>query len=307
MNNTQIAPVSDGLVLDGKALAQAYHAKIAAEVSEIKEKKLRAPGLAVILVGADPASQTYVRTKSRVAKECGFELFDATLAADTSDQELLLTIDRFNQDKSVDGILLQLPLPNGRSAAKFIERIDPSKDADGLHPLNQGRLFGGVKGVVPCTPFGVMKLIDHSFSGSSTYVANRAAKDLSGLNAVVVGRSVLVGKPVAALLLDRNATVTIAHSRTANLSEVISRADIVVAAVGKAGLVKGEWIKSGATVIDVGTNRTAEGKLVGDVEFISAKARARAITPVPGGVGPMTVAMLMWNTLLASKNIQGIN
>ena len=224
-----------------------------------------------------------------------------------TDAELFDVIDGFNADPKVDGILLQLPLPNARPAGVFIERIDPAKDADGLHPLNQGRLFGGLKGVKPCTPFGVMKLIDFAFATPEQRSAgNLPERDLSGQRAVVLGRSVLVGKPVAALLLDRNATVTIAHSRTNKLDAVVRESDIVVAAVGRAGLVRGDWIKPGATVIDVGTNRSADGKLVGDVEFAAAAKHARAITPVPGGVGPMTVAILMWNTLLASRNIQGV-
>ena len=295
----------NALVVDGKALAAAFHARIAASVAEMKHSGLRRPGLAVILAGDNPASQTYVRTKSRVAKECGFELFDALLAADVSERELFAVIDNFNADPKIDGILLQLPLPNSRPAGPFIDRIDPKKDADGLHPLNQGRMFAGLDGVKPCTPFGVMKLIDYALA-ENRLGSDFPECDLSGLRAVVLGRSVLVGKPVAALLLDRNATVTIAHSRTKDLAAIVAEADIVIAAVGRAGLVRGDWIKPGAVVIDVGTNRSAEGKLVGDVEFASAIKRARAITPVPGGVGPMTVAMLMWNTLLASKKIQGV-
>ena len=295
----------NALVIDGKALAAAFHARIAASVAEMKHRGLRRPGLAVILAGENPASQTYVRTKSRIAKECGFELFDAILSSDVTDSELFEVIEGFNADPKVDGVLLQLPLPNSRQAGAFIERIDPRKDADGLHPLNQGRLFGGLPGVKPCTPYGVMKLIDYALAQNRSAI-DFPERDLSGLSAVVLGRSVLVGKPVAAMLLERNATVTIAHSRTKDLAAVVAQSDIVVAAVGRAGLVRGDWIKPGAIVIDVGTNRGNDGKLVGDVDFSGAAKRARAITPVPGGVGPMTVAMLMWNTLLASKKIQGV-
>jgi methylenetetrahydrofolate dehydrogenase (NADP+)/methenyltetrahydrofolate cyclohydrolase len=251
------------------------------------------PGLAVVLVGDDPASQVYVRGKTKAAREAGVEPFDHHLPATTSQQELLALVGRLNRDPAVDGVLVQLPLPAQIDASAVIEAIDPGKDVDGFHPENVGRLWSGAPRFVPCTPLGVMRLLAE------------AGTTVAGARAVVVGRSNIVGKPMAALLLAAHATVTLCHSRTADLAAEVGRADVLVAAIGKAELVRGAWIKPGATVIDVGMNRRPDGKLVGDVEFTAAAERAGAITPVPGGVGPMTIAMLLANTVASAQRRRG--
>ncbi len=275
-------------IIDGKALAEKFRGLIK---SEISEKHLE-PGLAVVLVGNNAASQVYVRNKKKACAEVSIKSFDHTLPEETSEADLLKLINKLNADKSVHGILVQLPLPEHIDSQKVLNAISPDKDVDGFHPVNLGRLLSGQKGLRPCTPVGVMEMID-----STGY-------DLKGKHAVVVGRSNIVGKPVAVMLLERHATVTICHSRTVNLPEVVKAADVVVAALGKAEFVKGSWIKKGAVVIDVGINRTTEGKLVGDVEFAEASKHAGFISPVPGGVGPMTIAMLLKNTLNSCKEIK---
>lgn len=281
-------------IIDGKAAAAALRARVAGEVERFRAATGRAPGLAVVLVGEDPASAVYVRSKGKATVEAGMESFEHRLPAETGEAELLALVDRLNADPAVDGILVQLPLPPQIDEAKVITRIDPNKDVDGFHPINAGRLATGLAGFVPCTPLGCLKLLEDTLG------------DLSGKSAVVIGRSNIVGKPMALLLLDANCTVTIAHSRTRDLPEVVRGADIVVAAVGRAEMVKGEWLKPGATVIDVGINRLppnegeAKGRLVGDVDFESASAVAGAITPVPGGVGPMTIACLIRNTFVSA-------
>jgi methylenetetrahydrofolate dehydrogenase (NADP+)/methenyltetrahydrofolate cyclohydrolase len=246
-------------------------------------------GLATVLVGDDPASQVYVGHKQKACGEVGIRSFGHRLPATTTQPELVGLVRELAADPSVHGILVQLPLPKGLDPDAVIDAIPPAKDVDGLHPVNQGRLMAGVPGLRSCTPLGVMRLLDET------------GVELKGARAVVVGRSVLVGKPLALLLLERHATVTLCHSRTRDLGAEVGRADVVVAAAGQPGLVRGEWIAPGAVVIDVGTNRTPEGKLCGDVEFAVARERARAITPVPGGVGPMTVAMLLSNTVTAAE------
>jgi len=274
-------------IIDGKALAARIRARIAQDVTRLCSRGVT-PGLAVVLVGDDPASQIYVRGKTRACAEVGVKTFDHRLGADTSEAALLDLVARLNDDANVDGILVQLPLPAGIDERKVLRLVDPQKDVDGFHPTNLGLLMVGEPRFVACTPFGVMKLLEE------------AGTELTGARAVVIGRSNIVGKPVASLLLAANATVTVCHSKTKNLAEEVARADVVVAAVGRPQAIKGAWIKEGATVIDVGTNRLDTGKLVGDVEFEAARARATAITPVPGGVGPMTIAMLLENTLLAA-------
>lgn len=289
-------------IIDGKAVAAEIVAKVTAHAASIAGTVV--PGLATILVGEDPASQVYVASKSRMAKECGFHSVQHTLPRETTQAELLALVDRLNNDPAIHGILVQLPLPDHIDSGAVIQAISPDKDVDGFHFINVGKLGTGEidSAFVPCTPAGCMLLIDRV-----------RGRDLSGLSAVVVGRSNIVGKPMANLLLAANATVTIAHSRTANLPEVVRQADIVVAAVGRPQMIKGDWIKPGATVIDVGINRIpapekGEGKtrLVGDVDFNSASKVAGAITPVPGGVGPMTIAMLMANTLTAACRAAGL-
>jgi methylenetetrahydrofolate dehydrogenase (NADP+)/methenyltetrahydrofolate cyclohydrolase len=245
--------------------------------------------LATVLVGDDPASATYVRNKRKACAECGIESIAHELPATTRQAELLDLVHSLNARADADGILVQLPLPGGLNVGAVTEAIDPAKDVDGLHPTNQGRLVAGLPGLRPCTPLGVLRLLDS------------AGVELKGARAVVVGRSNLVGKPVAFLLLERHATVTLCHSRTRALAEEVHRADVLIAAMGQPRFIQGEWVRRGATVIDVGTNRTPEGKLVGDVDFDGAAARAAAITPVPGGVGPMTIAMLLKNTLAAAR------
>ena len=285
--------LSMGRVLDGKAIAAAVRAEAAAEVAILAGAGV-VPGLAVVLVGDDPASQVYVRNKTRACDEVGVVHFDHRLPATTTQADLEQLIDGLNADPRVHGVLLQLPLPRGLDSAALLRRLDPAKDVDGLLSENVGRLWTAEPRFVPCTPLGVMRLL------------REAGTPIAGAHAVVVGRSGLVGKPVAALLLAEDATVTIAHSRTRDLRALIERADIVVAAVGKPGLIAGEWIKPGATVIDVGINRLADGRLVGDVEFEPARARAAAISPVPGGVGPLTIAMLLHNTLRAARLRAGL-
>ena len=273
-------------IIDGKGIAAKVRAEVASDVARLREKGIQ-PGLATVLVGVDPASAIYVRNKVRACAEAGIESFGRQLSAETTQAELLAVVDELNADPAVHGILVQLPLPEGLDQREVIERISPAKDVDGLHPESQGRLVGGLKGLRPCTPLGSMRLL------------SEAGVDLRGKHAVVVGRSVLVGKPIALLLLEAHATVTICHSRTANLAEEIRRADVVIAALGRPEAIQGEWIKPGAAVIDVGINRTEDG-LKGDVDFATARHRAGCITPVPGGVGPMTIAMLLRNTVIAA-------
>lgn len=280
-------------IIDGKAIAAGLRKAIAAEVATLVRAGVPLPGLAVVLVGEDPASQVYVRSKGAATREAGMASFEHRLPAQTSERDLLALIDRLNRQPDVDGILVQLPLPKHIDQAKVIEAIDPAKDVDGFHPINFGHLAAGGEALVPCTPSGCLLL------------AQSVRPNLAGLDAVVIGRSNIVGKPMALLLLRENCTVTIAHSRTRDLPEVVARADLVVAAVGKAEMVKRDWVKPGAIVIDVGIQRitTPDGKtrLVGDVAFDEVKSVAGAITPVPGGVGPMTIACLLRNTLLAAK------
>ncbi len=275
-------------ILDGKALAARIRGELTEEVGRLHARGIE-PGLAVVLVGEDPASQIYVRNKTTACAQAGIRTFDHRLSAATSEAELLALVARLNADPAVDGILIQLPLPTALDARRILPAVDPRKDVDGIHPENVGRLLMGEPRFVACTPFGIMKLIAET------------ALPLAGASAVVVGRSNMVGKPMAALLLAADATVTICHSKTRDLAGVVSRADLVVAAVGRPEMVRGDWIKPGAVVIDVGINRRADGKLLGDVEFAPAAARASAITPVPGGVGPMTIAMLLANTVTAAK------
>ena len=274
-----------GNILDGKALSAVVKDEVRSEVAELEKKYGRKPCLCVIIVGENPASQVYVRNKVKAAAYTGMESLLIELSASVSEEELLRKISELNSDDSVDGILVQLPLPKHIDEEKVIDAIAPEKDVDGFHPSNVAGLWLGKDCIVPCTPAGVMRLLD------STGI------DLCGKTAVVVGRSNIVGKPVAKLLLDRNATVVIAHSRTADLGAVTRQADVLVVAVGRAGLISGDMVKPGAVIIDVGMNRDAEGKLCGDVDFASCSEKASWITPVPGGVGPMTIAMLMKNTI----------
>ena len=280
-------------IIDGKAAAATLRAAVGAEVERFRALTGRAPGLAVVLVGEDPASAVYVRSKGKATREAGMASFEHKLPADTSEADLLALVGRLNADPAVDGILVQLPLPPQIDAAKVLALIDTAKDVDGFHVENVGRLAVGAEALVPCTPLGCLHLL------------KRELGDLSGLDAVVIGRSNIVGKPMAMLLLGESATVTIAHSRTRDLPALVRRADIVVAAVGRPEMVRGDWIKPGATVIDVGINRV-DGRLVGDVAFAEAAAVAGAITPVPGGVGPMTIAMLLRNTLVAAHRRAGL-
>lgn len=271
-------------IIDGKALAASLRARLAERVAALPFR----PGLAVVLVGDDPASAIYVRAKDRAANAAGIATQTIRLPADSAEAALLTVIDRLNADPAIDGILVQLPLPAHISTSAAIEAVDPDKDVDGFHPLNAGRLASGRPGLVPCTPLGVMKLLAE------------AAVPLAGARALVLGRSSIVGRPLVALLLAANATVTVAHSWTRNLPDECRRAEVLVAAIGKPGQVRGEWIASGAVVIDVGINRLPDGRLVGDVAFAEARAVAAAITPVPGGVGPMTIACLLENTVTAA-------
>jgi methylenetetrahydrofolate dehydrogenase (NADP+)/methenyltetrahydrofolate cyclohydrolase len=279
-------------IIDGKAVAARVRAQIAAETAPLVERGVR-PGLAVVLAGEDPASHVYVRNKTVACAEVGIRTFDHRLPASVTQAELLALVDELNRNPEVDGILVQLPLPAGIDARQVLLAISPLKDVDGFHPENLGRLLMGEPRFVACTPLGVMRLLQESQT------------PLAGADAVVIGRSNIVGKPLAALLISADCTVTVCHSRTRDLAERVRRADVVVAALGRAETVKGDWIKPGATVIDVGTNRRADGKLVGDVAFAEAVTRARAITPVPGGVGPMTIAMLLSNTLQSAKRRAG--
>ncbi len=283
-------------VIDGRAVAAEITGRVAAETAAVKTRSGIVPGLAVVLVGDDPASRVYVGSKGRKAEELGFHSVQHTLPSDAPEADVLAVVESLNVDPAINGILVQLPLPGQIDTAKVIEAVRPDKDVDGFHPINVGRLVtGSGAALVPCTPAGCLVLI------------RRAVETLSGLDAVVVGRSNIVGKPMAQLLIRESCTVTVAHSRTQNLSDVVHRADIIVAAVGRPEMIRGDWIKPGATVIDVGMNRIpapekGEGKtrLVGDVAFAEASHVAGAITPVPGGVGPMTIAMLMANTLVAA-------
>jgi methylenetetrahydrofolate dehydrogenase (NADP+)/methenyltetrahydrofolate cyclohydrolase len=284
--------------IDGKAAAAAIREAVAGHVSAFVQRLGRPPGLATVLVGEDPASAVYVRMKNRATAEAGMAGFAHNLPAATSEADLLQLVTDLNADERVDGILVQLPLPAQIDATRVIETIEPGKDIDGFHPMNAGRLATGLPSLVPCTPFGCLHLLKAELG------------TLAGLDAVVIGRSNIVGKPMAQLLIGESATVTVAHSKTRDLPAVVRRADILVAAVGRAEMVRGDWIKPGATVIDVGINRlpTADGKgrLVGDVAYDEAAEVAAAITPVPGGVGPMTIAMLMRNTLVAAHRRAGL-
>jgi len=280
-------------IIDGKAFAAGLRARVAERVAAFVAHAGRAPGLAVVLVGEDAASAVYVRNKGRATREAGMVSIEHRLPADVPQDALLDLIDALNADPSIDGILVQLPLPPHIDERAVTTRIDPAKDVDGFHPVNAGRLATGLPGFVPCTPLGCLMLLKDQLG------------DLSGLDALVIGRSNIVGKPMAHLLIAQSCTVTVAHSRTRDLSSVVKRADIVVAAVGRAHMVKGEWLKPGATVIDVGINRTPEG-LVGDVDFAGAMGVAGAVTPVPGGVGPMTIACLLRNTLTSAERREGV-
>jgi methylenetetrahydrofolate dehydrogenase (NADP+) / methenyltetrahydrofolate cyclohydrolase len=285
-------------IIDGKAVAASVRADVAAGVAALKASHGLVPGLAVVLVGEDPASQVYVRNKGRQTIETGMRSIEHKLVADTSQADLLALVEQLNRDDQVHGILVQLPLPGHIDEKRVIEAITPAKDVDGFHPINVGRLSSGDSALVPCTPSGSIILL------------KSVQPDLSGLNAVIVGRSNIVGKPMAQLLLRENCTVTIAHSRTRNLPDVVRTADIVIAAVGRPEMIKGDWIKPGAIVIDVGINRVpgaepGKTRLVGDVAFDEAASVAAAITPVPGGVGPMTIACLLKNTLEAAQTSVG--
>ena len=278
-----------GTIIDGKAVARGIQAEIKEEVEGLKRRWGMVPGLGVVLVGDDPASHLYVKNKEKACKEVGIRSEEHLLPASVSERDILSLIQKLNRNDEIHGILVQLPLPAHVRAERVLNAVSPQKDIDGFHPVNQGLLLAGGEGFRPCTPMGIMKLLDS------------VRCDPKGKNATVVGRSNIVGKPVAMMLLERHATVTICHSRTAQLKDEVSRADIVVAAIGKAAMIRGDWIKPGAVVIDVGINRLPSGKLSGDVEFESAKERASYITPVPGGVGPMTICMLLFNTLRAAK------
>ncbi|MDE0971143.1 MAG: bifunctional methylenetetrahydrofolate dehydrogenase/methenyltetrahydrofolate cyclohydrolase FolD [Arenicellales bacterium] len=286
-------------IIDGKAFAAELRGRVATAVSRLGSSHGLIPGLAVVLVGEDPASEVYVRNKGKQTVEVGMASFEHRLSDQTTERELLVLIDQLNSDPTVHGILVQLPLPAQINTHAVINAIDPDKDVDGFHLINVGRLTTGESGLVPCTPLGCMMLL-RAYAG-----------DLSGQNAVIVGRSNIVGKPMAALLLAAHCTVTVAHSRTKDLTDVCRQADILIAAVGRAEMIQGDWIKPGATVIDVGINRidgeNGKKRLVGDVEFASASAVAGAITPVPGGVGPMTIACLLRNTVQAACAVNGVD
>jgi methylenetetrahydrofolate dehydrogenase (NADP+)/methenyltetrahydrofolate cyclohydrolase len=286
-------------VIDGKAFAAGLRDRIADYARAFEEKAGRKAGLAVVLVGEDPASEVYVRSKAKASTEADMASFEFKLAADAAEGELLERIFALNADPNVDGILVQLPLPEHMNERKVIAAIDPDKDVDGFHVVNAGRLCIGLHGFVPCTPLGCLMLLKDQLG------------DLSGLEAVVIGRSNIVGRPMAQLLVDADCTVTIAHSRTKNLPEVVRRGDIVVAAVGQPQIVKGSWIKPGATVLDVGINRIegehGKTRLVGDVDYEEAKEVAGAITPVPGGVGPMTIAVLLRNAIVSAYRREGLD
>jgi len=285
--------------IDGKAAAAAIRETVASRVHDFAQRIGRPPGLATVLVGEDPASAVYVRSKNRATAEAGMAGFAHNLPDTISEAELLQVVTDLNADERIDGILVQLPLPTQIDATRVIETIEPGKDVDGFHPVNAGRLAIGLPSLVPCTPFGCLHLLKAELGS------------LAGLEAVVIGRSNIVGKPMAQLLIAESATVTVAHSKTRDLPGVVRRADIVVAAVGRAEMVRGDWIKPGATVIDVGINRIptqdGKGRLVGDVAYDEAAEVAAAITPVPGGVGPMTIAMLLRNTLVAAHRRAGLH
>jgi methylenetetrahydrofolate dehydrogenase (NADP+)/methenyltetrahydrofolate cyclohydrolase len=285
-------------IIDGKTIAADLRGKVTDAVHRLRRDRGIVPGIAVVLVGVDPASEVYVRNKSKAVAESGMRAFDCKLAASTSEAELIALIAKLNADEEVSGILVQLPLPKQIDAQKIIAAIDPAKDVDGFHPVNAGRLASGLSALVPCTPMGCVIL------------AKTVHETLAGLEAVVIGRSNIVGKPVALLLLSENATVTITHSRTNDLPSVCRRADLVIAAIGRPEMVRGDWIKPGATIIDVGINRVpgegGKARIVGDVAYAEAMQVAGAITPVPGGVGPMTIACLLLNTLRASCAQKGL-
>ena len=291
--------MSGAAIIDGKAFAEGLRARVAETAAAFEAACGRKAGLAVVLVGEDPASQVYVRSKGKQTVAAGMASFEHKLPEDTTQETLLALVDRLNADPAVDGILVQLPLPKHLDEQAVVDRISPAKDVDGLTPISTGRLALGLPGLVPCTPLGSLMLLKDRLGS------------LSGLDAVVIGRSILVGKPMAQLLLGENCTVTIAHSRTKDLPSVVKRADIVVAAVGRPEMIKADWIKPGATVIDVGINRLppveegAKGRLVGDVDYAGVSAVAGAITPVPGGVGPMTIAVLLRNTIVAAWRNEG--
>jgi methylenetetrahydrofolate dehydrogenase (NADP+)/methenyltetrahydrofolate cyclohydrolase len=286
--------MSEAKLIDGKAFAASLREKVAEQVRQLKENNNLTPGLAVVLVGENQASKIYVRNKNKMTIESGMKSFEHNLPSDTSEKELLTLIEGLNNDPEVHGILVQLPLPNQINEQNVLTKIDPFKDVDGFHTLNAGKLVTGSEGLVPCTPLGCIMLIK-----------DQLGDNISGKNAIVIGRSNIVGKPMAALLLKENCTVTIAHSRTVDLMGEVKRADIIVAAVGLAQMVKKDWVKEGALVIDVGMNRLPEdangkSKLCGDVDFDEVQEIAGAITPVPGGVGPMTIACLLKNTVTAA-------
>ena len=284
-------------VIDGKEIAAQTRAKVAAEVQRLSKAHNVVPGLAVVLVGSNAASEVYVGSKKKMTVEVGMKSFDFTLPEAVSEQELLALIAKLNADPAVNGILVQLPLPKQIDSAKVLDAIDPDKDVDGFHIVNVGRLATGMPGLVPCTPLGCLMLLKDRLG------------DLSGKRALVLGRSNIVGKPMAQLLLNESCTVTIAHSRTRDLAEECRRAEILVAAVGRPEMVRGDWVRPGATVIDVGINRVerdGKARLVGDVAFAEAERVAGAITPVPGGVGPMTLACLLQNTLTAFRRRRGL-
>ena len=294
--------MADAKLIDGKAFAAGLRARVGAQVRALKEDHNLTPGLAVVLVGEDPASQIYVGSKARLTEEVGMKSVRHTLPADTSQKQLLTLVEGLNADPTIHGILVQLPLPDQINEASVLATIDPAKDVDGFHVINAGKLSTGEPGLVPCTPLGCLMLIKDVLGD-----------DLSGKRALVIGRSNIVGKPMAQLLLAENCTVTIAHSRTEDLAGEAARADILVAAVGRARMVRKDWIKKGAVVIDVGMNRLPpeepgkNGKLCGDVDFDGAKQVAAAITPVPGGVGPMTIACLLQNTVTAACALNDID
>lgn len=282
------------VLIDGKKVSAEVRVCLAKEAKELKEKTGRVPGLATVLVGDDPASAVYVRNKNKICRELGFKSFEQKLSLDTSEAKLLKLIKELNSNNDIHGILVQLPLPNQIDSEKILQAIDPNKDVDGFHPINVGKLVVGNALLTPCTPSGIIKLLDHY------------EIDISGKHAVVLGRSNIVGKPVSMLLLQRNATITICHSRTKNLEEITRSADILVAAIGRANFVTENMVRKGAIVIDVGINRV-DGKLTGDINFEPVSKKASYITPVPGGVGPMTIALLMENTLKAFKKSIDIN
>ena len=279
-------------LIDGKAIAAELRGQISTDVENLISVGVT-PGLAVVLVGEDPASRVYVSMKEKACTAAGIYSVEHKLPAETAQTQLLQLIESLNNDEKIDGILVQLPLPEHIDEAEVLETISPAKDVDGFHPYNVGRLLTGNPVFQPCTPYGIMKMLEHT------------GVELKGKDVVIVGRSNIVGKPVALMCLAEHATVTICHSRTVDLPQKVAAADIVIAAVGRPEMIKGDWIKKGAIVIDVGVNRVGEKKLVGDVDFAAASVNAAAITPVPGGVGPMTITMLLYNTLLSAKRRAG--